>query len=126
MNEDRVSHWVRANPLTPVHVDCVIAVMLKILDGKCRMPPDEKQVMARLYDEVRAWPHERLDARLHPLIAEARASLDEQMKVRVYEQRVLAETVISRPVMKGFKAMLRERGLLAPQQGHDEQRDTDP
>jgi hypothetical protein len=30
----------------------------------------------------------------------------------VYEKRVLAETMISRPVMKGFKGMIRAEGLL--------------
>lgn len=30
----------------------------------------------------------------------------------VYEQRVLAEMIISRPIMKRFKASIRERGLF--------------
>jgi hypothetical protein len=30
----------------------------------------------------------------------------------IYEQRLLAETMLSRPVMKGFKAMIREQGLF--------------
>nr|WP_221189768.1 hypothetical protein [Azomonas macrocytogenes] len=111
--------------MIPVHVDCAIAVMLKILDGKCKMKPDEKIVMALLYDAVRTQPHERLDANVHGLIAEARANLDEQLINRVYEQRVLAETIISRPVMKGFKAMLRERGLLDSPQEQNEQREAD-
>ncbi|MBB3103036.1 hypothetical protein [Azomonas macrocytogenes] len=125
MTPTHVAHWVEANPLIPVHVDCAIAVMLKILDGKCKMKPDEKIVMALLYDAVRTQPHERLDANVHGLIAEARANLDEQLINRVYEQRVLAETIISRPVMKGFKAMLRERGLLDSPQEQNEQREAD-
>jgi len=31
---------------------------------------------------------------------------------RVYEERVLAETTISRPVMKRFKARIRREGLF--------------
>jgi hypothetical protein len=39
--------------------------------------------------------------------------MEPELREQVYEQRVLAETMISRPVMKGFKALLRERGLFA-------------
>lgn len=120
MTPQQVARWVREHCLSPVQVDCVTAVMLKILDGKCRMRPTEKVVMALLYDEVRTQPGERLDPAVHDLIREARTQLDEAMKERVYEQRVLAETVISRPVMKGFKAMIREHGLLAPRIDEEE------
>ena len=114
MSAEHVARWVAAHPLSPAHVDCATAVMLKILDGKCKMRPTEKSVMTLLYEQVKDCPGALLGADSHALIAEAGASLDEAMKLRVYEQRVLAETRISRPVMKGFKAMLREQGLLDP------------
>lgn len=119
MDAAQVARWLATHPLSPAHVDCATAVMLKILDGKCKMRPTEKTLMALLYDQVRARPGALLGAAEHALIAEARASLDEAMRLRVYEQRVLAETRISRPVMKGFKAMLREQGLLEPR--HDQE-----
>jgi len=114
MSAAHVARWLAAHPLIPAHVDCATAVMLKILDGKCKMRPTEKGVMALLYDQVRDRSGALLAADSHALIAEARAKLDEAMRLRVYERRVLAETMISRPVMKGFKAMLREQGLLDP------------
>lgn len=123
MSAAHVARWLAAHPLSPAHVDCATAVMLKILDGKCKMLPAEKTVMALLYEQVRDCPGALLGADSHRLIAEARARLDEAMRLRVYERRVLAETMISRPVMKGFKAMLREQGLLDPrndQEGADE------
>jgi hypothetical protein len=55
-----------------------------------------------------------LESSLHHLIAAAREELDEAGKMRIYEQRLLAETRLSRPVMKDFKAMLRRDGLLEP------------
>lgn len=112
MNAGQVAHWLQRHPLSPAHVDCVIAVMLKILDGKCKMKPTEKQIMALLYRQIAPRTGERLDGRVHELISVACSRLDEEMKSRVYEQRVLAETMISRPVMKGFKAMIRQQGLL--------------
>ena len=68
--------------------------------------------MELLYDEVKTQPGHLLDATIHHLIAQARAHLDDQMKNIIYEKRLLAETAISRPVMKGFKAMIRQEGLL--------------
>lgn len=112
MNREQVCRWVDLHPLQAIHVDCATAVMLKILDGKCKMRGGEKRVMELLYDAVKSLPGQVLEPSLHGLIASARASADEAMKMAVYEQRLLAETTISRPVMKGFKAMIRRQGLL--------------
>lgn len=100
-------------PLSPQHVDCAIAVMLKILDGKCKMIEDEKIIMAALYERVKGDPSLRLGKTHHDLIAQAqKTGLSEEMRGRIYEQRLYAETMISRPVMKAFKAMLRAEGVL--------------
>lgn len=86
--------------------------MLKILDGKCKMRDGEKRVMELLYDAVKNLPGQLLEPSLHALIASVRDGADDDMKLLVYEKRLLAETAISRPVMKGFKAMIRRQGLL--------------
>ncbi len=112
MNPDTVGRWVAEHPLTPIHVDCATTVMLKILDGKCKMYPEEKIVMTLLYDQVKGLCGELFDDGMHRLIAEARGNLNEEMRNRIYEKRVLAETVLSRPVMKGFKASIRQQGLF--------------
>lgn len=102
MNADEVGRWAAAHPHTPAHVDCATAVMLKILDGKCRMAEDEKVVMAQLYDAVKGRVGLLLGATAHALIAQARGNDDPELRELIYEKRVLAETMISRPVMKGF------------------------
>jgi len=112
MNQDQVNHWVNNHPLSPIHVDCATAVMLKILDGKCKMRDTEKIIMALLYDAVKEQRGQVLESSLHALITNARANVDDELKNFIYEKRLLAETVISRPVMKGFKAMIRQQGLL--------------
>jgi len=116
MTPEHVAQWVNSHPLSPIHVDCAVTVMLKIIDGKCKMRPTEKVVMALLYDCVKHLPGQILQADLHPLIATARADEDDEddeaLKNLIYEKRLMAETEISRPVMKGFKAMIREQGLL--------------
>jgi hypothetical protein len=112
MSTDRVAQWLETHPLSPIQVDCATTVMLKILDGKCKMPEAEKRLMEILYDEIKMLPGQLLDAALHSLIASARNNPDETLKNIVYEQRLLAETTISRPVMKSFKAMIRQEGFL--------------
>jgi hypothetical protein len=114
-----VAQWVAQFPLSPAEIDCAVAVKLKILDGKCKMPLAEKDVMALLYDCIAHWPGERLEPSVRLLIAEAGLEPDEAQKNRLYEQRVLAETIISRPMMKAFKARIRAQGLLEPQDQED-------
>ena len=104
--------WAASAHLEPHEIDCATALMLKIIDGKCKMNAGEKAVMAVIYDVVRERPGKHLDEADHRLIAQARSNPDEALLARVYERRVLAETMISRPVMKAYKAMLREVGVL--------------
>jgi hypothetical protein len=108
-----VAGWVQAHALSPSDVDCTTTVMLKILDGKCKMGSVDKIVMAALYDAVKGRPGERFGDDFHALIAEARCESSEALRNFIYEKRVLAETELSRPVMKAFKAMIRAEGLFA-------------
>ncbi|MGR8934951.1 MAG: hypothetical protein ACU837_11275 [Gammaproteobacteria bacterium] len=121
-----ITVWVENHPLSPLQVDCAVAVMLKILDGKCKMRPDEKLVMTLLYDQIKDQSGQLLSGELHPLIAAARKrSDDEALKMQVYEQRLLAETAISRPVMKQFKAFIREQGLFEDTETKDDTQEID-
>ena len=113
MSIDNVAAWVAAHPLTPGDVDCATTVMLKILDGKCKMSETDKLVMAALYDAVKHRPGQRFGDELLALIAQARAAGGDALRDFIYEKRVLAETTLSRPVMKAFKAMIRAEGLFA-------------
>ncbi len=107
-----VTAWAQSTELAPVHVDCATAVMLKILDGKCKMNEAEKVTMEILYDAVKDRSGQLLESGVHDLIATARSQPTTDLLEEVYEHRLLAETAISRPVMKGFKRMLREEGVL--------------
>ena len=109
---EHVKQWVQTHPLSPIHVDCATTVMLKILDGKCKMNTEEKAVMTLLYEQVKHCPGQLLGDDIHTLIANSQNHLDDAIKMVIYEQRLLAETRLSRPVMKGFKAMIREQGLF--------------
>ncbi len=107
-----VARWLDGYALNPEQVDCAITVMLKILDGKCKMSSEDKAVMAVLYHGVKHQPGIRFGLPEHELIAEALAMSSEALREQIYERRVLAETMLSRPVMKAFKAMIRREGLF--------------
>ena len=76
------------------------------------MKPESKVVMEMLYDAVKDQPGVLLLHDTHALIERARSQLTDEMKEIVYENRLLAETMISRPVMKHFKALIKELGLF--------------
>ena len=116
----QVASWVQAHPLSPSDVDCATTVMLKILDGKCKMGSVDKVVMEALYDALKDRPGLRFGDAFHALIAEARRESSEALKNFIYEKRVLAETELSRPVMKAFKAMIRGEGLFAGMASEEE------
>lgn len=107
--------WAGEHLTAPLDIDCTTAVMLKILDGKCKMAAGERAVMAVLYDVVQCRPGKLLGAEDHALIARARQAAeprDEALVMEIYERRLMAETMISRPVMKAYKARLRDAGIL--------------
>ncbi|MBS0349107.1 MAG: hypothetical protein JSR69_21890 [Proteobacteria bacterium] len=116
MPEHPAAAWARQAALTPTDIDCTTTVMLKILDGKCKMNPQEKEIIAIIYDVVKDRPGHILDDTDHRLIALARQGMDDALVERIYEQRLLAETMISRPVMKAYKTKLRASGVLATAQ----------
>lgn len=101
------TQWAHATPLEPAHLDCVAAIMLKILDGKCKMGEAEKAALTAVYDEVRTRPGLSLGDEVHALIAQARQGTNPALADAVHAWRVRAETEIPKPVMKDFKHMLR-------------------
>ncbi|MBW8328194.1 MAG: hypothetical protein K0M48_03260 [Thiobacillus sp.] len=101
------AQWAHATPLEPAHLDCVTAIMLKILDGKCKMGEAEKTALTAVYDVIRERPGQGLGDEVHALIAQARQGTDGALAEAIHMWRLHAETQIPKPVMKGFKQLLR-------------------
>lgn len=86
MTARHVAGWVKVHSMSPSDVDCATTVMLKILDGKCKMGSVDKIVMEALYDALKHRPGERFGDEFHALIAQARGDLSESLKNFIYEK----------------------------------------
>ncbi len=115
--------WAQTTPFEPVHVDCTTAIMLKILDSKCKMGIDEQNALIAIYDVVKHQAGELLEVELHQLIATARQQMNDEILQAVHTQRLHVEAVIPKPTMKAFKQRL--RAALMPDQADDDIQDED-
>ncbi|SMF28350.1 hypothetical protein SAMN02745866_01817 [Alteromonadaceae bacterium Bs31] len=106
-----LAEWLCKNPLSTIEIDCCITVKLKILDGKCKMSREDKRFMAALYEATKHRESQVFQNDIHRFIAAVGQERDEAQCMAVYEKRLMAETMISRPVMKAFKARIRTAGL---------------
>ncbi len=104
---DPASAWAQRTEFEPIHLDCVTAIMLKILDAKCKMGEPEKAALAAVYDVVKTRPGHGLGDEVHTLIAAARLGATPESSALIHAWRERAEAHIPKPVMKGFKQILR-------------------
>lgn len=65
MSTEDVAAWLAEHPLTHENIDCVTAVMLKALDGKCKMTGTDKQFIAELYELIKRDPGVHLGSEIH-------------------------------------------------------------
>jgi len=102
------AEWALQADFGPVEVDCTTAVVLKILDNKCQMLPGEKVAVKAVYDAVKSLPANLFDQAVHDTIHQARHVPGINMAQAIHQLRVEAEARIPKPVMKTYKALLRE------------------
>lgn len=101
------AEWAETQVFSASDIDCTIAVVLKILDNKCKMLPGEKAAILEIYDVVRSNPGLLFDEATHNVIQDARFQVNENVLKTIHGLRVLAEQQIPKPIMKRFKSMLR-------------------
>jgi hypothetical protein len=100
--------WAETAPLDPLQIDCVTAVMLKILDNKCKMLPEQQMAMIAIYSVVRERRGVLFEPSIHQQIDEALKADSAISNQQIHELRLYAERVIPKPVMKHFKSYLRD------------------
>ncbi|MDD4881130.1 MAG: hypothetical protein PHR30_02930 [Gallionellaceae bacterium] len=99
--------WARQTVFTSVQLDCVTAIMLKILDAKCKMDAADQAAISAVYDVVRDRPGQGLGAEVHGHIESARRGGDAELAAVIHDWRVRVEAQIAKPAMKAFKQLLR-------------------
>ena len=102
------AQWAVLASFNPEQADCTTAVVLKILDNKCKMLPGEKRAVMAIYDAVQHLSSPLFDSAVHGAISAARLQHDPQALDTIHPLRVYAEAAIPKPVMKRYKAFLRE------------------
>jgi hypothetical protein len=102
------AQWAVEVGFNPAQVDCTTTVVLKILDNKCKMLPGEKAAVMAIYDAIRHFPAPLFDHAVHDAISAARLHPTPAALDTIHQLRVHAEAVIPKPVMKSYKAFLRE------------------
>ncbi len=89
--------------------DCAITVALKITDESCKMDDYEKSVFMMLYDVLGIKEADFFDNDVFELIEKGRAQPSAQIFSEIKKRREDAMDFITRPKMKAFKALIRER-----------------
>jgi len=106
------TEWAEQQDFSASEVDCTVTVVLKILDGKCKMLAGEKAAIMHIYDVARNARGVLFNAEIHKIIDSARNKPEASVMGRVHELRVYAESTIPKSVMKKYKAML-HHGLFS-------------
>ena len=106
-SEHPAALWARQHCFTPQQHDCTTAVVLKILDGKCKMLPGEKEAVIAVYHATARQSGERFGAEVHRLIGLALQQEKRQLAEPIHQLRLMAESLIPKPEMKQYKAVLR-------------------
>lgn len=101
--------WAETAQLDISQCDCVTAVVLKILDRKCKMAAPQQEAMLAIYDTLQPPPSVAFDHSVHQCIEQVRSRqhLDETLYRKVHLLRLKAEADIEKTVMKTFKSRLR-------------------
>ncbi len=102
------AQWALDIDFDPEQVDCTTTVVLKILDNKCKMLPGEKAAVMAIYDAVRHCSAPLFESAVHEAISAARLHPDPAVLDTIHQLRVQAEAAIPKPVMKRYKAFLRD------------------
>ena len=84
-------------------LDCLTAIMLKILDNKCKMDAEIQQLAIDIYRRADKQVSLLFDLAIHPFIEKVLAEPDIVSLKHVHEMRLFVESAIPKPIMKQFK-----------------------
>jgi hypothetical protein len=98
-----IQAWAMQQKFDAQHLDCMTAVMLKILDKKCQMNADTQQIFIDVYRLIEKKESNIFDLGIHGFIDQVFKNPDQLSLMRIHELRLFAESAIDKSVMKAFK-----------------------
>lgn len=101
-----IEQWASNTHFNLQQIDCLIGIMLKILDGKCKMDEVTQHSVQIIYRQAHHQQSHLFDPAIHLLIKQSFEDMDRLMAKQVHHLRLFAESAIPKPVMKGFKQYL--------------------
>ena len=90
----------------------MITLALKITDDTCKMDEYERSVFMSVYDALPSYESSFFDAEVFDLINSGRTEPTAQVYAAIRPLRQAGMDYITRPNMKAFKAMVREKLTL--------------
>lgn len=105
-DQDEIVAWAAEYDFNLSQVDCLITIMLKILDGKCKMDQQIQLNVWLVYQQAHQGRSRVFDPAIHGLIADMYQQPDPLSRKHIHELRCFAETEIPKTTMKGFKQWL--------------------
>jgi hypothetical protein len=102
------AQWAIEVGFNAEQVDCTTTVVLKILDNKCKMLPGEMAAVMAIYDVLGNSPAPLFDSAVHEAIKSMRLHSGTENQEAIHRFRIQAEAAIPKPIMKRYKAFLRD------------------
>lgn len=103
------SEQLAENNISQTDRDCTTTVVLKILDGKCKMLPGEKDAIMKIYDVLLNGASDIFAQEMFTTIERARIEQPTpSLFALIHELRIYAEESIPKSTMKRYKAKLRD------------------
>ena len=100
---DVVAIWASKIRFNSRQLDCLTTLMLKILDGKCKMEQSVQDLVVVIYQSTVKEHVELFDPAVHEFIWEVRKQRNPVTSRQLHELRLYAEQAIPQLVMKQFK-----------------------
>jgi hypothetical protein len=98
-----ITAWAMQQNFNTQQIDCMTAVMLKILDKKCQMSADVQQLFIDIYQVIEKNESDIFDLEIHSFINQVLRYPDPLSLRHIHELRLYAESAIEKSVMKAFK-----------------------
>lgn len=109
---DTARQWAKSYTFSDIQTQYATILALKILDGKCQMSGEDQTIFMAVYDGIGEKIPSPWTTPLHRLISQSRVEgqlachPSSQDTIKFHRQE--AEGAMQRPIMKSYKAMVRQ------------------